>query len=87
MCVGVDRGDVNMNEVLSELIKAFASNPSNLMLAMVLFGMGFLAYKFVGAFEAHGTAVAATLEKISDSLKSGAEDLKELKVLSENKNK
>lgn len=70
-----------MNDVLIALIRAFASSPANLLLAMVLFGIGFLAYKFIVAFEAHGLAVSNTLEKISESLKSGAEDLKELKVL------
>lgn len=67
--------------VLEKLITAFASEPSTLLLAMVLFGLGYLAYKLLGSFVAHGEKLNATLDRISESLKEMTEDLKEVKVI------
>lgn len=63
------------------LITAFAKDPSMLMLACVLFGLGFLGYRFVNKFGEHGDAVAKSLESMNQSLLSLKEDSKEIKVI------
>jgi hypothetical protein len=76
------------DNVITTLIKAFAGEPNTLLLAMVLFGIGFMAYRFVGKFTEHGDNVVKSLESMSETLKDLQSDAKELKViLSERNNK
>lgn len=69
------------DSVLGKLIDAFATNPSTLMLAMVLFGVGFIGYRLAVAFGKNLEQLVVTLNKMSDSLAAIREDTHELKTI------
>lgn len=69
------------DSVFTTLINALAGNPAFLLLAVVLVGVGFLAYKAIGLLEGHVQAALSSVEKMGDSLKAIQDDIHELKVV------
>ena len=67
------------DSVYTALINGFASNPAMLLLAVVLVGLGFLAYKFSLRFLDANDKVAESIEKISETLEAVREDVHDLK--------
>lgn len=71
------------SSVYTALIAGFTGNPALLLLAIVLIGIGFLAYKLIGrflvSFSLHSEKMSASMESMAKDFNNVKEDIHDLK--------
>lgn len=65
--------------VSTAIVAGLAGNPAMLLLAIVLVGIGFLGYKFIGAFQMHSASLADNVKRMADDFEKVREDIHDLK--------